>query len=317
MKRALITGITGQDGSYLSELLLSKGYEVVGIIRSISNTDRISGVLSRLTLVEGSLLNQEELISIVDKYRPHEVYNLAAPSFAQVAQDTPVAAGEVIALGTTRLLEAIRSINPDIKFYQASSSELFGNPRKVPQDENTPFRPINLYSVSKLYAHWVSTCYRENYGLFTASGICFTHDSPRRHQKFVTRKITEGAARIKLGLSDKLYLGNLDSRRDWGYAKDYVVAMWLMLQGNNPVDYVIGTGETHSVREFCELAFDAVGLDCYKYIEIDHNLYRANEDNLRVANPNKIYRELGWAATTPFEELVKIMVQSDLSRLNE
>jgi len=315
MKRALITGITGQDGSYLAELLLSKGYNVFGTVKHNSDLHRIGHILSQIILIEGDLTDQEVITGIIKKYEPNEVYNLAAPSFAQTSSEYPVVSAEIVALGVTRLLESIRLVKPDTKFYQAGSSELFGNPQEYPQDENTSFRPINLYSVSKLYAHWATAYYRENCGLFAVSGICFTHDSPRRHQRFVTRKITDGAVRIKLGLSDKLYLGNLDSRRDWGYAKDYVVAMWLMLQNDKPTDYVIGTGETHSVTEFCDLAFRCLDLDYREYVEIDHDLYRTNEENLRVANSNKIRKELGWTATLPFEDLVQIMIQSDLNKL--
>ena len=310
---AFITGITGQDGSYLSELLLSKGYDVVGFIRPGSNTHRIGGILDRITLVEGSLLDQDGLIRIIKKYKPDEIYNLASPSFAQTSSEHPVSSADVVALGVTRLLESIKSVNSDIRFYQAGSSELFGNTQESPQDERTVFSPTNLYAVSKLYAHWVTSCYRTNDGLFTASGICFVHDSPRRDTRFVIRKITEGAARIKLGLLDGLSLGNLDSRRDWGYAKDYVVAMWLMLQNDVPTDYVIGTGTSYSVRDACDLAFRCVGLDYRDHIYKDTGLYRADDSSLRVSNPKNIYKDLGWKSTTSFEELITLMVLEDLN----
>ncbi|MFN3930014.1 MAG: GDP-mannose 4,6-dehydratase, partial [Thermoflexus sp.] len=270
-KRALITGITGQDGSYLAEFLLEKGYEVIGMVRRTStvNFERIRHIQDRITLVQGDLLDQSSLIDILREYRPHEVYNLAAQSFVPTSFKQPVLTGEFTALGVTRLLEAIRLVDPTIRFYQASSSEMFGKVKEVPQNENTPFHPRSPYGVAKVYAHWITVNYRESYGMFAVSGICFNHESPRRGLEFVTRKITYTAAKIKLGLAHELRLGNLEARRDWGYAPDYVRAMWLMLQQDEPEDYVIATGETHSVREFVELAFDYLGLDWKKYVVVD------------------------------------------------
>lgn len=275
-KRALITGITGQDGSYLAEFLLEKGYEVIGMVRRTStiNFERIRHIQDRITLVQGDLLDQSSLIDILREHRPHEVYNLAAQSFVPTSFKQPVLTGEFTALGVTRLLEAIRLVDPTIRFYQASSSEMFGKVREVPQNENTPFHPRSPYGVAKVYAHWITVNYRESYGMFAVSGICFNHESPRRGLEFVTRKITYTAAKIKLGLAHELRLGNLEARRDWGYAPDYVRAMWLMLQQDEPEDYVIATGETHSVREFVELAFDYLGLDWKKYVVVDPALYR-------------------------------------------
>ncbi len=313
-KRALITGITGQDGSYLAEFLLEKGYEVIGMVRRTSTVNfwRISHIQDKITLVSGDLLDQSSLIYILEKYQPDEVYNLAAQSFVPTSFEQPVFTGEVTALGVTRLLEAIRIVNPKIKFYQASSSEMFGKAREVPQNENTPFYPRSPYGVAKLYAHWITVNYRESYGIFACSGILFNHESPRRGLEFVTRKVTYGVAKIKLGLANELRLGNLDARRDWGFAGDYVKAMWLMLQQPEPDDYVVGTGETHSVRELCELAFSYVGLDWKKYVVQDPALFRPADVDLLVADATKARTKLGWKPTVTFEELIKMMVDADL-----
>ena len=318
-KRALITGITGQDGSYLAEFLLEKGYEVIGMVRRTStvNFERIRHIQDRITLVQGDLLDQSSLIDILREYRPHEVYNLAAQSFVPTSFKQPVLTGEFTALGVTRLLEAIRLVDPTIRFYQASSSEMFGKVREVPQNENTPFHPRSPYGVAKVYAHWITVNYRESYGMFAVSGICFNHESPRRGLEFVTRKITYTAARIKLGLAHELRLGNLEARRDWGYAPDYVRAMWLMLQQDEPEDYVIATGETHSVREFVELAFDYLGLDWRKYVVVDPALYRPADVDLLVGDATKARTKLGWAPSVTFEQLVKIMVDADLALVKQ
>lgn len=318
-KRALITGITGQDGSYLAEFLLEKGYEVIGMVRRTStvNFERIRHIQDRITLVQGDLLDQSSLIDILREYRPHEVYNLAAQSFVPTSFKQPVLTGEFTALGVTRLLEAIRLVDPTIRFYQASSSEMFGKVREVPQNENTPFHPRSPYGVAKVYAHWITVNYRESYGMFAVSGICFNHESPRRGLEFVTRKITYTAARIKLGLAHELRLGNLEARRDWGYAPDYVRAMWLMLQQDEPEDYVIATGETHSVREFVELAFDHLGLDWRKYVVVDPALYRPADVDLLVGDATKARTKLGWAPSVTFEQLVKIMVDADLALVKQ
>ena len=318
-KRALITGITGQDGSYLAEFLLEKGYEVIGMVRRTStvNFERIRHIQDRITLVQGDLLDQSSLIDILREYRPHEVYNLAAQSFVPTSFKQPVLTGEFTALGVTRLLEAIRLVDPTIRFYQASSSEMFGKVREVPQNENTPFHPRSPYGVAKAYAHWITVNYRESYGMFAVSGICFNHESPRRGLEFVTRKITYTAARIKLGLAHELRLGNLEARRDWGYAPDYVRAMWLMLQQDEPEDYVIATGETHSVREFVELAFDYLGLDWRKYVVVDPALYRPADVDLLVGDATKARTKLGWAPSVTFEQLVKIMVDADLALVKQ
>ncbi|MER3401006.1 MAG: GDP-mannose 4,6-dehydratase [Thermoflexus sp.] len=319
-KRALITGITGQDGSYLAEFLLEKGYEVIGMVRRTStvNFERIRHIQDRITLVQGDLLDQSSLIDILREYRPQEVYNLAAQSFVPTSFKQPVLTGEFTALGVTRLLEAIRLVDPTtIRFYQASSSEMFGKVREVPQNENTPFHPRSPYGVAKVYAHWITVNYRESYGMFAVSGICFNHESPRRGLEFVTRKITYTAARIKLGLAHELRLGNLEARRDWGYAPDYVRAMWLMLQQDEPEDYVIATGETHSVREFVELAFDYLGLDWRKYVVVDPALYRPADVDLLVGDATKARTKLGWAPSVTFEQLVKIMVDADLALVKQ
>ncbi|MER3467457.1 MAG: GDP-mannose 4,6-dehydratase [Thermoflexus sp.] len=319
-KRALITGITGQDGSYLAEFLLEKGYEVIGMVRRTStvNFERIRHIQDRITLVQGDLLDQSSLIDILREYRPQEVYNLAAQSFVPTSFKQPVLTGEFTALGVTRLLEAIRLVDPTtIRFYQASSSEMFGKVREVPQNENTPFHPRSPYGVAKVYAHWITVNYRESYGMFAVSGICFNLESPRRGLEFVTRKITYTAARIKLGLAHELRLGNLEARRDWGYAPDYVRAMWLMLQQDEPEDYVIATGETHSVREFVELAFDYLGLDWRKYVVVDPALYRPADVDLLVGDATKARTKLGWAPSVTFEQLVKIMVDADLALVKQ
>jgi len=318
-RAALITGITGQDGSYLAEFLLGQGYEVVGMVRRTSTVSfaRIHHIQDRITLVSGDLLDQGSLISVLREYRPDEVYNLAAQSFVPTSWEQPVFTGEVTALGVTRLLEAIRTVNPKIRFYQASSSEMFGKVREVPQHESTPFYPRSPYGVAKVYGHWITVNYRESYDLFAVSGILFNHESPRRGLEFVTRKVTSGVAKIKLGLASELRLGNLDSRRDWGYAGDYVRAMWLMLQQDRPDDYVVGTGETHAVRELCERAFSCVGLDWQDYVVQDPRFIRPAEVDLLVADPSKAREVLGWKPNVSFGELVQMMVDSDLKLLKE
>lgn len=317
MPIAIITGITGQDGSYLAEYLLTQGYEVIGMVRRSSTVtfERIKHIQDDIIIIQGDLHDQSSLVDIIERYRPDEVYNLAAQSFVPTSWNQPVLTGEVTALGATRLLEAIRLVNPKSRFYQASSSEMFGKVREVPQNENTPFYPRSPYGVAKVYAHWITVNYRESYDLYAVSGILFNHESPRRGLEFVTRKISYGVARIKLGLATELRLGNLDARRDWGYAGDYVEAMRLMLQGGTPDDFVIGTGETHSVREFCELAFSHVGLDYEEYVIQDPRFYRPAEVDLLVADPGKAGEELGWQPKIGFEELIHIMVDADLKRL--
>ncbi len=316
-KRALITGVTGQDGSYLAEFLLSQGYEVIGMVRRSStvNFDRIYHIQDKLTLVQGDLLDQSSLMDIIAEYQPDEVYNLAAQSFVPTSWKQPVLTGEFTALGVTRLLEAIRLVKPDTRFYQASSSEMFGKVREVPQNEKTPFYPRSPYGVAKVYGHWITVNYRESYGIYAVSGILFNHESPRRGLEFVTRKVTYGAARIKLGLAQELRLGNLEARRDWGYAPDYVRAMWLMLQQDEPEDYVIATGETHSVRELCEIAFGYLGLDYRDFVVQDPRYFRPAEVDLLVGDASKAQAKLGWTPTVSFEELVKIMVNADLENL--
>lgn len=317
MPIAIITGITGQDGSYLAEYLLTQGYEVIGMVRRSSTVtfERIKHIQDDIIIIQGDLHDQSSLVDIIERYRPDEVYNLAAQSFVPTSWNQPVLTGEVTALGVTRLLEAIRLVNPKSRFYQASSSEMFGKVREVPQNENTPFYPRSPYGVAKVYAHWITVNYRESYDLYAVSGILFNHESPRRGLEFVTRKISYGVARIKLGLATELRLGNLNARRDWGYAGDYVEAMRLMLQGGTPDDFVIGTGETHSVREFCELAFSHVGLDYEEYVIQDPRFYRPAEVDLLVADPGKAGEELGWQPKIGFEELIHIMVDADLKRL--
>ena len=316
-KTALITGVTGQDGSYLAEFLLNQGYEVIGMVRRSStvNFGRIEQIQDRITLVHGDLLDQTSLIDIMREHQPDEIYNLAAQSFVPVSWQQPVLTGEFTALGVTRMLEAVRSAVPEARFYQASSSEMFGKVREVPQSERTPFYPRSPYGVAKVYGHWITVNYRESYDLFACSGILFNHESPRRGLEFVTRKVTHGAAQIKLGLARELHLGNLDARRDWGYAGDYVKAMWLMLQQDRPDDYVVGTGKTHSVRELCQVAFDHLDLDWEQYVVTDPEFYRPAEVDLLVSDPAKARKELGWEPEVSFEELIQRMVDVDLAHL--
>ncbi len=319
MPTALITGITGQDGSYLAELLLSKGYRVVGMARRASTVtyERIHHLLDEITVIQGDLTDQGSLLAMLEEYEPDEVYNLAAQSFVPTSWNQPALTGDVTALGVTRMLEAIRFVNPKIKFYQASSSEMFGKVVEVPQKETTPFYPRSPYGVAKVYGHWITVNYRESFDLFAVSGILFNHESPRRGLEFVTRKISDGVARIKLGLARELRLGNLEARRDWGFAGDYVQAMWLMLQQEKPDNYVIGTGETHSVREFCETAFGHVGLDYNDFVVQDPRFYRPAEVDLLVADPSKAHAMLGWEPSIGFKELVIMMVEADLARLRQ
>jgi GDPmannose 4,6-dehydratase len=316
-RRALITGITGQDGSYLAEFLLEQGYDVIGMVRRTStvNFERIKHVQDSITLVSGDLLDEVSMAAILHEHHPHEVYNLAAQSFVQTSWGQPVFTGEVTALGVTRVLDAIRMVDPTIRFYQASSSEMFGKVREVPQTEQTPFYPRSPYGVAKVYGHWITVNYRESYNLHASSGILFNHESPRRGLEFVTRKISDGAARIKLGLAHELRLGNMEAQRDWGYAPDYVRAMWLMLQQDTPGDFVVATGQTHSVREFAELAFRHVGLDYRDYIIQDERFMRPAEVELLVGNPQKARDVLGWQPEVSFEQLVQRMVESDLESL--
>ena len=314
MPVALITGITGQDGSYLAELLLSKQYQVVGMVRRSSTVtfERIQHIQDQLDIIQGDLHDQSSLLDLIERYKPDEVYNLAAQSFVPTSWNQPVLTGEVTALGVTRMLEAIRLVSPQTRFYQASSSEMFGKVREVPQTEATPFYPRSPYGVAKVYGHWITVNYRESYGLHAVSGILFNHESPRRGLEFVTRKITNGAVRIKLGLATELRLGNLDSRRDWGFAGDYVEAMWRMLQQEKPDDFVIGTGETHSVREFCELAFGALGMDYAQYVVQDPRFYRPAEVDLLVSKPEKAKKHLGWETKVSFQQLIQMMVEADM-----
>ena len=316
-RRALITGITGQDGSYLAELLLDKGYDVVGMVRrsSIVNYERIAHIQDRVRIVTGDLLDQVSMIEILRTYLPDEVYNLAAQSFVQTSFSQPVLTGETTALGVTRILDAIRLVDCDIRFYQASSSEMFGKVREVPQNEKTPFYPRSPYGVAKVYGHWITVNYRESYGLHATSGILFNHESPRRGMEFVTRKITHAAASIKLGLAGELRLGNLESQRDWGYAADYVEAMWQMLQQDEPDDYVICTGRTNSVRTLCELAFNYVGLDYRDHVVMDERFMRPAEVDLLVGDASKATAAFGWRPRTSFGELVRLMVDADLALL--
>jgi GDPmannose 4,6-dehydratase len=316
-KRALITGITGQDGSYLAELLLGKGYEVIGMVRRSStvNFGRIEGIQDQVTLVQGDLLDQTSLIDIMRECQPDEIYNLAAQSFVPISWKQPVLTGEFTALGVTRMLEAMRSAAHGARFYQASSSEMFGKVHEVPQNERTPFYPRSPYGVAKVYGHWVTVNYRESYGLFACSGILFNHESPRRGLEFVTRKVCYGAAQIKLGLAHELRLGNLEARRDWGFAGDYVEAMWRMLQQGTPDDYVVGTGETHSVRELCQAAFGYLDLDWERYVQVDPKLIRPAEVDLLVSDPRKARETLGWQPTMSFEGLIRMMVDADMAHL--
>jgi GDPmannose 4,6-dehydratase len=317
MPTALITGITGQDGSYLAEFLLEQGYKVVGLVRRTSTVsfERIRHIQKRLTLVSGDLLDQASLIAVLQEHHPQEIYNLAAQSFVPTSWRQPVFTGEVTALGVTRILEAIRQVDPEIRCYQASSSEMFGKVREVPQRETTPFYPRSPYGVAKVYGHWITVNYRESYDIFACSGILFNHESPRRGLEFVTRKVAFGAALIKLGMARDLRLGNLDAKRDWGYAGDYVRAMWLMLQQDQPDDYVVGTGQTHSVRELCRVAFGHLGLDYHDYVKVAQRYIRPADVDLLVSDPTKARTVLGWEPSVSFEDLVVMMVESDLKRL--
>ncbi len=318
-KRALITGITGQDGSYLAKFLLEKDYEVHGMVRraSTENFERIADLRDRVQLHQADLLDQLSLVRLIDRVRPHELYNLAAMSFVPTSFEQPLLTGEFTGLGVTRVLEAIRQVDPKIRFYQASSSEMFGSVREEPQTENTPFYPRSPYGVAKVYGHWITVNYREGFDIFACSGILFNHESPLRGKEFVTRKISDAAARIKLGVQDKLYLGNLDAQRDWGFAGDYVRAMWLMLQQDKPDDYVVATGEKHSVRQFVELAFQHVGLDWKKYVEIDPAFYRPADVHTLCGDASRAHRELGWKPEVTFPELVRMMVDADLKRVEK
>ena len=317
MPTALITGVTGQDGSYLAEYLLGKGYNVIGMVRRTStiNFDRIKHIQDQIEIVQGDLLDQMSLIGILQEYRPQEVYNLAAQSFVPTSFTQPVLTGEFTALGVTRMLEAIRIVDPKIRFYQASSSEMFGKVVEVPQRETTPLYPRSPYGVAKVYGHWITINYRESYNIFGCSGILFNHESPRRGLEFVTHKITHAAARIKLGLANELRLGNLEARRDWGFAGDYVQAMWLMLQQDEPDDYVISTGETHSVQEFVEEAFNHLDLDWKRYVVQDPKFYRPAEVDLLVGDPAKALNKLGWEPSVDFRGLVRLMVDADMKTL--
>jgi len=318
MSTALITGITGQDGSYLAELLLAKGYRVIGVARRSSTMtyERINHLLDDITVVQGDLHDQGSLLSFLEEYKPTEVYNLAAQSFVPTSWNQPALTGEITALGVTRMLEAIRFINPKIRFYQASSSEMYGKVLEVPQSEDTPFYPRSPYGVAKVYGHWITVNYRESFNMFAVSGILFNHESPRRGLEFVTRKIADGVARIKLGLAKELRLGNLEAQRDWGFAGDYVEAMWRMLQQDEPDNFVVGTGETHSVREFCEIAFGHVDLDYKEFVVQDERFYRPAEVDLLISNPLKARSVLGWEPSVTFKELVTMMVDADIKRLN-
>jgi GDPmannose 4,6-dehydratase len=318
MPTALITGITGQDGSYLAELLLSKGYRVVGVARRSSTVtyERIEHLLDDITVVQGDLHDQGSLLSLLEEYQPVEVYNLAAQSFVPTSWNQPALTGDITAIGVTRILEAIRFVNPKIRFYQASSSEMFGKVLEVPQHEATPFYPRSPYGVAKVYGHWITVNYRESFDMFAVSGILFNHESPRRGMEFVTRKIADGVARIKVGLAKELRLGNLESQRDWGFAGDYVDAMWRMMQQEKPDNYVIGMGETHSVREFCEIAFGHAGLDYNDHVVQDEKFYRPAEVDLLISDPSKARSVLSWEPAITFKELVMMMVDADLQRLN-
>ncbi len=317
--KALITGVTGQDGSYLADFLLEKGYEVYGMVRrsSTENFERVSHIRDKINFVQADLTDQGSLIKIIGDVDPDEVYNLAAMSFVQTSWDQPVLTGQVTALGVTRMLEALKVIDRKIKFYQASSSEMFGKVVEVPQSETTPFYPRSPYGVAKVYGHWITVNYRESYDLFACSGILFNHESPRRGLEFVTRKVTHTAAKIKLGLANELRLGNMDSRRDWGYAKDYVEAMWLMMQQESPVDYVISTEQTHSVKELVEASFGYLDLDWEEHVKIDPRFVRPAEVDLLLGNSEKARRELNWQPTVSFDELVRLMVDADVERLKK
>jgi len=317
MVKAIIMGVDGQDGSYLADLLLSKGYDVVGWVPDLDQVSygNIQHNLSEMTIVKGDYINQESFVDLLDFHKPDELYNLASPSFPSLSWENIIPKSNVIGLGAGRLLEAIRLVSPKTKYYQASTSEMFGEPEDVPQTENTPFHPRNPYGVAKLFAHWLTKNYRSKYDLFAVSGILFNHESPRRGYQYVTRKITRSVAEIKLGLKNELFLGNLDARRDWGFAKDYVMAMWMMLQDEHPDDYVVGTGETHSVREFCEIAFNFVDMDYMKYVKVSDDFYRPVESKQLVANNQKIKDKLMWSPSVNFQELVELMVEHDLNLL--
>ena len=316
MSTALITGITGQDGSYLAQLLLSKGYKVVGVARRSSTVtnERIDHLLDDITVVQGDLHDQGSLLALMEEYEPSEVYNLAAQSFVPTSWSQPALTGDITAIGVTRILEAIRFVNPKIRFYQASSSEMFGKVMAVPQKEDTPFYPRSPYGVAKVYGHWITVNYRESFDMFATSGILFNHESPRRGLEFVTRKITDAVAKIKIGRSKELRLGNLEAQRDWGFAGDYVDAMWRMLQQDTPDNFVIGMGETHSVREFCEIAFSHVDLDYKEFVVQDERFYRPAEVDLLISDPTKARTELGWEPAVSFKELVTMMVDADIER---
>jgi GDPmannose 4,6-dehydratase len=318
-KKALITGITGQDGSYLAEYLLEQGYEVVGMVRRTStiNFERIADIQDKIKIVQGDLLDQVSLIDIVREHRPTEVYNLAAQSFIPTSFKQPTLTGEFTALGVTRMLEAIRIVDPEIRFYQASSSEMFGKVVEIPQKETTPFHPRSPYGVAKVYGHWITVNYRESYGLFAVSGILFNHESPRRGLEFVTHKVTYNAAKIALGLADKLPMGNLDSQRDWGWAPDYVRMMNLMLQQDHPEDFVIATGRTHSIRRLCEVAFACLDLDWQRYVYVDEEYLRPADVDLLIGDPSKAKQKLGWEPTVTFEQMIERMVQADLVALKK
>ena len=318
-KVALITGITGQDGSYLAELLLSKGYKVYGMVRrsSVEKFERLAGIIDKITLIQGDLLDQFSLISILQETNPSEVYNLAAQSFVPTSWKQPVLTSEFTAIGVTKMLEAIRLVDPSIRFYQASSSEMFGKVLEVPQKETTPFYPRSPYGVSKVYGHYITVNYRESYNLFAVSGILFNHESPRRGLEFVTRKVTNTVAKIKLGLAKELRLGNLDSKRDWGFSGDYVRAMWLMLQQDKPEDFVISTGETRTVRELVQTAFNYVDLDWEKYTVVDQQFFRPAEVDLLVGDSSKARKILGWKPEVSFKQMVEMMVESDLNELKK
>lgn len=317
--RALVTGVTGQDGSYLAEFLLDKGYEVYGMVRrsSVENFNRIEHIRDKLKFVQADLLDQLSIIDAIKESRPDEIYNLGAMSFIPISWKQPVLTGEFTGLGVTRMLEAARHMNKNVKFYQASSSEMFGKAREIPQNEKTPFYPRSPYGVAKVYGHYMTVNYRESYDMFACSGILFNHESPRRGLEFVTKKVTYGAAKIKLGLADSLYLGNLDAKRDWGYAEDYIEAMWLMLQQNTPEDYVISTGEAHSVKEWVEASFRCLDLDWQKYVKIDKRFIRPVDVDLLVGDSSKAEKKLGWKTKVSFNELVKIMVEYDYNYLKK
>ncbi len=317
MPTAIVTGVTGQDGSYLAELLLKKGYQVVGMVRRSSTVtmERLEHIQDDLIITQGDLHDQSSMVSVIEEYKPDEIYNLAAQSFVPTSWSQPVLTAEATGLGVTRILEAIRLVNPKIKFYQASSSEMFGKVMEVPQRESTPFYPRSPYGVAKVYGHWITVNYRESFDMFATSGILFNHESPRRGLEFVTRKITHTVAKIKHGQAKELRLGNLEARRDWGFAGDYVEAMWMMLQHTHPDNFVIGTGETHAVREFCELAFGYVGLNYQDFVVQDPRFYRPAEVDLLISDPSKARIELGWVANSSFKALVEMMVEADLQQL--